>query len=227
MSSVAPPVCFLPSVPPWTHKESWAERNWCFQTVGLEKTFMNLLDSKEIKPVNPKGNQPWIFIGRTGAKAEALILSPPDGKSWLIVKDPDAGKDWGEKEKGSTEDEMVGWHHWLNGQTQWSLSKVPEMVEDREAWHSSVHGVSKSRTWLSGQSQTDSSIHHVNPFLVLIFPEWRRTPLQGTSWKSIMSSAHTPVNRGYHKAWASQTAWWYRTHLPTQEMQETRVRSLG
>ena len=86
-----------------------------FWTVMLEKTLESLLDCKEIKPVNPKGNQHWIFIGRTDAEAEAPVLGPPDAKSWLIGKDPDAGKDWGQQEKGTTEDEMVGWHHLLNG----------------------------------------------------------------------------------------------------------------
>ena len=94
------------------HKEGWAVKNWCFWIVVLEKTLESPLDSKEIKPVNPKGNQPWIFFGRTDA--EAPILWPPDAKSWLIGKDPDAGKDWGQEEKGMTEDEMVGWHR-LNG----------------------------------------------------------------------------------------------------------------
>ena len=97
------------------HKESWAPKNWCFWTVVLEKTLESPLDSKEIKPVNPKGNEPWIFIRRTDAEAEAPILWPPDAKSQLIRKDSDAGKDWGQEEKGMTEDEMVGWHHWLNG----------------------------------------------------------------------------------------------------------------
>ena len=96
------------------HKEGWMSKNWCFWTVVLEQTLESPLDSKEIKPFNPKGNQSWIFIGRTDAEAEALILWPPDAKSWLILKDPDAGKDWGQK-KGATEDEMTGWHHWLNG----------------------------------------------------------------------------------------------------------------
>ena len=96
-------------------KESWAPKNWCFWTVVLEKTFENPLDRKEIKPVNPKGNQSWIFIGRTFAEAEAPILWPPDAKNWLIGKDPDAGKDWRWEEKGTTEDEMVGWHHRLCG----------------------------------------------------------------------------------------------------------------
>ena len=81
----------------------------------LEETIESPLDYKEIKPVNPKGNQSWIFIGRTDAEAETLIFWPPDAKNWLIGKDPNAGKDWGQEEKGMTEDEMVGWHHWLNG----------------------------------------------------------------------------------------------------------------
>ena len=97
------------------HKESWAPKNWCFWTMMLDKTLENHLDSKEIKPVNPKGNQSWILIGRTDAKAEAPILWPPDMKNWLIGKGPDAGKDWRQEEKGMTEDGIVGWHHWLNG----------------------------------------------------------------------------------------------------------------
>ena len=96
------------------HKEFWVLKNWFIQTVVLEKMFESPLDFKEIKPVNPKGNQSWIFIGRVDAKAEAPILWPPDEKSWLSGKDPDAGKDWGQKEKEATEDEMVGRHHWLN-----------------------------------------------------------------------------------------------------------------
>ena len=97
------------------HKESWAPKNWCFQTVELEKTLESPLDYKEIKPVDPKGNQPWIFTGRTDAVAEAPILWPPDVKSWLTGKDPDAGKNWGQEEKGVTEDEMFGWCCWLSG----------------------------------------------------------------------------------------------------------------
>ena len=96
-------------------KESWVLKNWCFWTVVLEKTLESPLDCKEIQPVNPKGNQSWIFIGRTDAKAEAPILWPPDTKNWLIGKNPDAGKDWRQEEKGMTEDEMVGWHHQLYG----------------------------------------------------------------------------------------------------------------
>ena len=97
------------------YKESWAPKNWCFWTVVLEKTLMSPLDYKEIKAVNPKGNQSWIFTGRTVAEAEAPILWPLDAKNWLIGKDLDAGKDWRQGEKGMTEDEMVGWHHWFTG----------------------------------------------------------------------------------------------------------------
>ena len=94
------------------HKEGWEPKNWCFWTVVLEKTPESPLDSKEIKPVKPKGNQSWIFTGRTDA--EALIFWPPDLNNQLIGKDPDAGKDWGQEKKRVAKDEMVGWHHWLN-----------------------------------------------------------------------------------------------------------------
>ena len=97
------------------HKEGWAPKNWFFWILVLEKTLGNPLDSKEIKPVNPKGKQPWIFIGRTDAEVEAPLLWPPDAKSQLIRKDPDTGKEWRQEEKGTTEDKMVGWHYWLNG----------------------------------------------------------------------------------------------------------------
>ena len=97
------------------HKESWGLKNWCFWAVVLEKILESRLDCKEIKPVDPKGNQSWVFIGGTDTEAEAPILWPPRVKSWLIGKDPAAGKDWRQEEKGTTEDEMVGWHHLLNG----------------------------------------------------------------------------------------------------------------
>ena len=105
------------------YKGSWAPKNWCFWTVVLEKTLESPLDCREIQPVHPKGDQFWMFIGRTDAKAETPILWPPDANSWLIGKDPDAGKGWKQEVKGPTEDEMVGWHHRFNGheleQTQW------------------------------------------------------------------------------------------------------------
>ena len=109
-------------------------------TLVLEKTLDSSLDCKEIQPVHPKGNKSWIFTGRTNAEAETPILWPPDTKNWLIGKNPDAGKDKRQEEKGMTEDERVGWHHQLDGQ---------ELVMDREAWHGAVHGVTNSQTRLS------------------------------------------------------------------------------
>ena len=97
------------------YKESWAPKNWCFWTVVLEKTLESPLDCKEMQPVHPKGDQFQVFIGRTAVEAETPILWLPDAKSWVIWKDPDDGKGWGQEEKGTTEDGMVGWHHWLNG----------------------------------------------------------------------------------------------------------------
>ena len=96
-------------------KESWAPKNWCFWTVVLKKTLESPSDFMEIQPVHPKGDQSWVFFGRTDAKAETPVLWPPPAKSWLIGKDSDAGKDWVQEEKGMTEDEMAGWHHWLDG----------------------------------------------------------------------------------------------------------------
>jgi len=129
------------------YKESWMPNNWCFWIVVLQKTLESPLDCKEIQLVHPKGDQSWVFIGRTDADTETPILWPPDVKNWLIWKDSDARKDWGQEEKETTEDEMVGWHHWLNGHE--SLGKLQELVMDREAWHAGVHGVTKSLTWLS------------------------------------------------------------------------------
>ena len=128
------------------HKESWALKNWCFWTVVLEKTLQSPLDSKEIKPVNPKGNQSWIHIGRTDAEVEASMLWPPEAKNWLFGKDPDAGKDWRQEEKGQQR------MRWLDGTSDlmhMSLGALQELVMDREAWRAAIHGVTKSRTWLS------------------------------------------------------------------------------
>ena len=104
------------------YKESWVAKNWCFWSVVLEQTLESPLDCKEIQPVHPKGDQSWVFIGRTDAEAETPILWPPHVKSWLIGKDSDAGRDWGQEEKGTTEDEMAGWHHRLDGcEFEWTL----------------------------------------------------------------------------------------------------------
>ena len=123
------------------HKEGWVSKNWYFRTVVLEKTLKSPLDGKKIKPVNPKGNHPWIFVGRTDVEAEASILWPLDAKSQLIAKDPDAEKDWRQEEEEVAEDEMVGWHHWFNGY------EFEQTLKDRGAWHTAVNGVAKSWTW--------------------------------------------------------------------------------
>ena len=103
-------------------EEGWALKNWCFWTVVLEKTLQSPLACKEIQPVHSKGDQSWLFLGRTDAKAETPVLWPPHAKSWLIRKDSDAGRDWGQEEKGTTEDEMAGWHHRLDGhEFEWTL----------------------------------------------------------------------------------------------------------
>ena len=128
------------------HKESWVLKNWCFRTVVLEKPLESPLNCKEIKLVNSKGNNPWIFIGRTDAEAPIL-----GHLSWLIEKDPDAGKDWRQEEKGVAVDEMVGWHYQFNGHES---EETPEDSEGREAWCAAVYGVGKSQTWLSNWTTT-------------------------------------------------------------------------
>ena len=135
------------------HKWSWAPKNWCFWTVVLGKTLVvleSLLDCKEMKPVNPRGNQFWIFIGRTDAEAKAPILWPPDMKPWLIGKDPVPGKDW-RQEKWMTGYEMVGWNHQVDG-------KLWELVMDRDAWCATVHGITKCWTRLSDWTELNCKI---------------------------------------------------------------------
>ena len=127
-------------------KESWVPKNWCFWTVVLEKTLESPLDCKEIQPVHPKGDQASVFMGRTDVEAETPILWPPDAKSWLIWKDPDAGKDWGQEEEGMTE--MVGWHHWLDGHVFGWTPGVDDGQGGLGVLWFMVH-VAKIQTWLS------------------------------------------------------------------------------
>ena len=118
------------------YKESWALKNWCFWTVVFEKPFESPVDCKEIQQAHPKGNQSWIFIGRTDAEAEGPILWPPDAKNWLTGKDPDAGKDWRREEKGTTEDDMIGWHRSLNGHEFEQASGVGDGQGSLACWSS-------------------------------------------------------------------------------------------
>ena len=133
------------------HREAWALKIWSLRTVMLEKTLESPLDCKEIKPVNPKENKHWMLIERTDAKAETPMLWLPDSKNWLIGKDLDVGKDCRQEEKGMTENEMVGWHHWLNGH---EFEQLWEMVKDRETWCAAVPGVTKQLAWLSDWATT-------------------------------------------------------------------------
>ena len=129
------------------YKEGWAQKNWCCWTVLLEKTWKSLGEQGD-QTSQSKGNQPWIFIGRTDAEAEVPVFLPPDMKSQLIRKDPDVGKDWGQEEKGVTEDEMVRWHHWFSGH------ECEQIPGDSEGQCAADHGSPKSWTWLSDWTTT-------------------------------------------------------------------------
>ena len=154
------------------HKEGWAPKNWCFWTMMLEKILKSPMDCEKIKPVNLKGNEPWIFIGRTDAEAEAPVLWPSDAKNWLIGKASDAGKYWGQEERAMTEDEMIGC---IIDTVDMILSKLQEIVNDREAWHDAAHGITKSRTWLRDWTtiiHTDIYYYIAHISLLFLYLEW-------------------------------------------------------
>ena len=134
-------------------EESWVLKNWCFWTVVLEKTLESPLDCKEIQSLHSKGDQPWVFFGRNDAKTETLVLWPPHAKSWLIGKDSDAGRDWGQEEKGMTEDKIAGWHHWPDGREfEW----IPEVVDGQG-------GLACCNSWSCKESDTTEWLNWTEP----------------------------------------------------------------
>ena len=201
-------VVFLVVIWMWEldHKESWALKNWCFWTVVLEETLESPLDCKKIQPVHPKGDQSWVFIGRTDVEAETPLLWPPYVKSWLIRKDSDAGKDWGQEEKGMTEDKMVGWHHWLHGHEFGSTPGVGD-GQGGLAW-CSPWGRKESDT-TEGLNWTELAIHrhesamgvHVSPILNLP-PTSLPIPQGRPSAPALSALSH-----------ASNLDWWSISHM--------------
>ena len=178
------------------HKESWVPNNWCFLTVVLEKTLEKLLDSKAMKPVKPTGNQPWVFIGRTDAKAEAPILWSPDGKIRITGNDLDADKDWGHEEKGATEDEIVGWHHQLNGHES---EQTPEASEGQgsllccSSWGDRVRHDLATEQWLLYCSSLESACSSVFKICLEVNMKKRKLQMWTSTTGQLKDCAHWSV----------------------------------
>ena len=205
-------------------EESWMPKNWCFWTVVLEKTLESPLDCKEIQPVHPKGDQSWVFFGSTDAKAETPILWPPHAKSWLIGKDSDAGRDWGQEEKGTTEDEMVGWHHRLDGhEFEWTpgVGNGQGGLACCSSWgHKESDWVTELTSWLKWLERAFPVVHIVkNPLAVQETQVWSLSseyPLEeGMAPHSSILSWGIPMDRG---------DWWATLHGVTKS--QTRLKRL-
>ena len=197
------------------HKEGWAPKNWCFWTVVLEKTLVNPLDSKEIKPVNPKGNQSWIFIGRTDAETEAPILWPPDGKNWLIGKDPDAGKDWRQEEKGMTEDEMVRYHHQLNGHES---EQTASDSEGQRSWVCySPWGHTVQHDLVSGQQQILLVSHKMSQGLVTNITQLSSMPVNNVIPKDQRPPASFFSQYRGSPSYNFSALWWCESNMYSEE----------
>ena len=162
-------------------KESWAPKDWCFCTVVLEKTLESPLDCKEIHPVHSKGDQSWVFFGRTDPEAETPILWPSHVKRWLIGKDPDAGRAWGQEEKGTTEDEMAGWHHWLDGrESEWALGVGDGQggLACHDSWGCKESDTTERLNWLTELTLTEQRNVHSYKFIALNTPSDYRYIMQ-------------------------------------------------
>ena len=161
-------------------EESWAPKNWCFWSLVLEKTLESPLDCKEIQPVHSEGDQPWVFFGRNDTKVETPVLWPPHEKSWLIGKDSYAGRDWGQEEKGTTEDEMAGWHHWLDGHGfEWTLGvgDGQEGLACCSSWDCKESDMTERLNWTEGFYQNTKANDWLTACIKWIFKRKKSTKL--------------------------------------------------
>ena len=190
------------------YEESWALKNWCFWTVVLEKTLESSLDCKEIQPVHSKGDQPWVFFGRNDAKAETPVLWPPHAESWFIGKDSDAGKDWGQEEKRTTEDEMAGWHHWPS-LTRWTWT----WMNSRRWWWTGRPGM----LWFMELQESDTTEQlnwtELNAYMQNLEKWYWRIYLQGSNGETDIENRPMDLRRGKERVRCMGILTWTLTLL--------------